>query len=380
MRFLIYCISFFLLAMVFTIIKGHGIILGGIPTVALYSLTLFIANQIWKAYSKHKAVKVGREKKAETPMPSMNEPPEPDEVFYANLAQEMGTSVSIAKKIYAQEMKLKTENEQHAKELVLKANVFRKIYPDFDLEKELNNETFKKLTSLHVKLDIEPAYYAVHYEDVRKQLLKLERIKKTFWIFLAIASICLVAFLFLFYSGGETEDTSITVVQTAPPQTTQATSEPEIFDHPILIAPKSGHIFERLPEEFCVAPFTVNTANSSGYYFVVKPIEIFHDGSHEGKVNALHCYAYDLRFYAGSNSTVHFEVPLGKYEVFFATGEYWYGEEYLFGPDTVYQKCDEIFEFSIDFENGFTGWTIDLYSTYNGNLDTDIVSADEFPK
>ncbi len=45
---------------------------------------------------------------------------------------------------------------------------------------------------------------------------------------------------------------------------------------------------------------------------------------------------------------IEIKVPLGSYIVKYAVGEKWYGEKYLFGPETRYNKADEKFVFEFD--------------------------------
>lgn len=111
-----------------------------------------------------------------------------------------------------------------------------------------------------------------------------------------------------------------------------------------------------------VAPFTVNT-EGDGYYFVkLKDVAT--------KEDALCFFVH-----GGQNAEVY--VPLGTYELVYAYGVEWFGEENLFGVDTSYTKADDTFEFSQD-ETQIYGWTIDLFFQYDGNLDTVPIDASEF--
>jgi len=70
-------------------------------------------------------------------------------------------------------------------------------------------------------------------------------------------------------------------------------------------------------------------------------------------------------------------VPLGSYELRYACGENWYGEEYLFGKNTTYFKTDDTFDFTED-SDGYNGWTVDLTGQIDGNLETPEIDDDEF--
>ena len=87
----------------------------------------------------------------------------------------------------------------------------------------------------------------------------------------------------------------------------------------------------------------------------------------------------EMSFYVRGGTDASVDVPLGTYEIFYATGTTWYGKDHLFGPETRYYKCDEDFTFS-KTNTGYTGWDLTLYAVSNGNMDTDPVSADAFPK
>ena len=71
--------------------------------------------------------------------------------------------------------------------------------------------------------------------------------------------------------------------------------------------------------------------------------------------------------------TVEVAVPSGRYEIRFASGTTWYGDEYLFGPETRCAKADELFSFSKE-----TGYTLALYEVSNGNLPTSGMSLEDF--
>jgi hypothetical protein len=64
------------------------------------------------------------------------------------------------------------------------------------------------------------------------------------------------------------------------------------------------------------------------------------------------------------------------YHFKFATGHEWYGERFLFGPDTVYSVADKPLIFSVDGDD-VVGHTLELVKQVNGNLgETQIGAAD----
>ena len=78
-----------------------------------------------------------------------------------------------------------------------------------------------------------------------------------------------------------------------------------------------------------------------------------------------------------SGASVKVHVPLGSYEVRYASGTTWYGYEYLFGPDTSCCKADTTFTFRVE-GNQVSGYTITLYKVAHGNLHTSAISPTEF--
>ena len=104
-----------------------------------------------------------------------------DDSLYEDAANEAGMTVDG----YKEFMKLKQEHEQHVREqaeyqrqeevnrhyqgLVQQSEEFRKQFPDFDLQKELSNPEFLRLTSPAVGVSIEDAYFAVHHREIGAQ-------------------------------------------------------------------------------------------------------------------------------------------------------------------------------------------------------------------
>ncbi len=84
-----------------------------------------------------------------------------------------------------------------------------------------------------------------------------------------------------------------------------------------------------------------------------------------------------LTLFIRSGHSVSINVPLGSYKMKYATGKQWYGESFLFGPETLYNEADKKF----DFEwcgNQVSGYTVELYLQPQGNLRTKKISAEQF--
>jgi hypothetical protein len=133
------------------------------------------------------------------------------------------------------------------------------------------------------------------------------------------------------------------------------------FPHPQQPLPYSGSE-RRFTGAEAVAPFEIKAAQGSHY--LLKLVDAYTDSP-------------VLTVFVQSGSTVEVEVPLGTYEVRYASGDTWYGYEHLFGPDTSYSKADKTFTFEV-VENQISGFTITLYRVAHGNLRTSAIKETEF--
>ena len=102
-----------------------------------------------------------------------------DDSYYEDKALQMGTSVETAKKIDQQERD--TARQKKAEELTLQeqkirnhfagleqqAKEFQQIIPGFDLQTELKNPAFLRMTSPNVGISVRDAYYAVHHDEMQ---------------------------------------------------------------------------------------------------------------------------------------------------------------------------------------------------------------------
>ena len=103
-------------------------------------------------------------------------------------------------------------------------------------------------------------------------------------------------------------------------------------------------------------------SSGTGYYFI-KLVEI---GTNKA-----------VKIFVHAGKPLEVEIPLGKYEMRYAYGNIWYGEEYLFGLETVYTKSDTIFSFEKQ-GNRISGYTVTLYKVLDGNMRTREITAAEF--
>lgn len=113
------------------------------------------------------------------------------------------------------------------------------------------------------------------------------------------------------------------------------------------------------PHSACCCPLSVEVKGDDAYYIYLK---------------ALHTSLDTMEFMIKPGSSVELDVPVGRYEIYYATGKTWYGVDQKFGPETAYYKCDGTFQFTET-----SGWALELYEQVGGNLDTDKISANDFP-
>jgi hypothetical protein len=133
---------------------------------------------------------------------------------------------------------------------------------------------------------------------------------------------------------------------------------PEIPEVPL---PASGSVWTSRPGER-IAPFEITAA--VGQHYIVKLVDAYTDNP-------------VMEIFVHSGTTVKVDVPLGTYNVRYASGQRWYGYLKRFGPGTTYSKADRSFSFSL-VNRQITGYTITLFPVPNGNLQTSTISANEF--
>ena len=108
-----------------------------------------------------------------------------DDSYYEDKALEMGVSVETAKKIDMQERETAREKaqaertlqeqkiQQHIIKLEQQGEALKKVFPNFDLRKELQNPAFARMTSPNVGISVEDAYYAVHRNEIQTAAMQV---------------------------------------------------------------------------------------------------------------------------------------------------------------------------------------------------------------
>lgn len=147
-----------------------------------------------------------------------------------------------------------------------------------------------------------------------------------------------------------------------PPQRSQPVRQQQTsFSQPQQPMPLSGSV-RRFTTAKPMAPFEIKAAQGSHY--LLKLVDAY-------------TYSPVMTVFVRSGDTVEVEVPLGTYEVRYASGNIWYGYEYLFGPETSYNKADKNFSFEV-IGSQIRGFTITLYKVAHGNLQTLPIKPTDF--
>jgi hypothetical protein len=154
---------------------------------------------------------------------------------------------------------------------------------------------------------------------------------------------------------------STPLVSSAEPVRTPTVPPPNLL--PAVPLPANGTI-RRYGFSEGVAPLTIATRTGGGHYFV----RLRTAGSRE--------LIAEVLVREGQQTSI--KIPLGTYELSYATGRTWYGRKgSFFGPETMYTKADDTFTCRIE-GNQVIGYTIELYPQSLGNLETEPISAREF--
>lgn len=123
-----------------------------------------------------------------------------DDAYYEEKALEMGVSVETAKRVdqmernterqKAQEQRTLQEQaiQQHFVKLEQQGEAMKKVFPNFDLRKELQNPAFARMTAPGVGISVEDAYYAVHRNEIQTAAMQVTAQKTAEKISNAIAS------------------------------------------------------------------------------------------------------------------------------------------------------------------------------------------------
>ena len=110
-----------------------------------------------------------------------------------------------------------------------------------------------------------------------------------------------------------------------------------------------------------IAPFTIETSGDEDYLVKLVPLS-------SGNT---------IEIYVRGGTTTEVKVPLGRYEMRYASGNEWYGNQILFGPSTSCSKSTSPLSFTSDY-GGVSGYTVTLYRVPHGNMLTSKTRYDQF--
>ena len=123
-----------------------------------------------------------------------------DDSFYEDKALEMGVDIATARRIDQEERdtarqqreQTRTLEEQkfqnHIMKLEQQGEAMKKVFPNFDLRTELQNQAFARMTSPNVGISVEDAYYAVHRNELQTAAMQVTAQKTAQMISNSIAS------------------------------------------------------------------------------------------------------------------------------------------------------------------------------------------------
>ncbi len=116
-----------------------------------------------------------------------------DDAYYEDLALEKGVTLETAKRIdqqerdHARQQKEEARNleqqklHNHFVKLEQQGEALKKVFPNFDLRKELQNPKFAQMTSPNSLMSLEDAYYAVHRKEIdaaRSQVIAQQTVQQ----------------------------------------------------------------------------------------------------------------------------------------------------------------------------------------------------------
>lgn len=126
--------------------------------------------------------------------------------------------------------------------------------------------------------------------------------------------------------------------------------------------PQTGYSSNSHIEEG-LSPLKIATPYGADHYFV--------------KIEDAYTKKPIANYFIRAGDTLEVNLPLGTYNIKYASGKNWYGDEYLFGQSTAYAKANQTFNFSFDGYQ-YNGYTIELIQQVNGNLKTDPINKNQF--
>ena len=125
---------------------------------------------------------------------------ENDDAYYEEKAMEMGTSVETAKRVDQMEREkarreaqdqMNIEQQRQRNYFISlnnQADELRKVFPNFNLQAELQNPAFARLVDPKIGISVEDAYYTVHRKEIQAASMQIATQKTAEMMSNAIAS------------------------------------------------------------------------------------------------------------------------------------------------------------------------------------------------
>lgn len=135
----------------------------------------------------------------------------------------------------------------------------------------------------------------------------------------------------------------------------------EVYVPPPVDLPRNG-IYQVYTTKERIAPFKFITP--AGLNFYIKIVDYYSGYT-------------AMTVFVRSNSSVEVKVPIGSYQLKYACGDQWYGEDYLFGDYTSYNQALDVFNF-IETDYSITSWEVTLYNVVGGNMETTPIDESDF--
>jgi len=111
-----------------------------------------------------------------------------------------------------------------------------------------------------------------------------------------------------------------------------------------------------------IAPFNIETEPGANYFIKLVDADTGNTA---------------VTVFIQGGQSVNMKVPLGIYEFRYASGGNWYGENDLFGSQTVYMKANDRVSFHRNGQE-IVGHTITLIKQIDGNMHTQVINKSKF--
>ncbi|MBW4644860.1 MAG: hypothetical protein KME23_18025 [Goleter apudmare HA4340-LM2] len=131
---------------------------------------------------------------------------------------------------------------------------------------------------------------------------------------------------------------------------------------------------KKLPANGAVKQFWKSTSKP-----ILAPLKIYIKGNRHYFIKVVNPKLNQsvLTVFIRAGKDVSVKVPIGTYEIKYATGTQWYGENNLFGANTLYGQAEKQLVFQVA-GNKVRGYRLYLYPQVGGNLKTKPINRNQF--